>query len=103
MPYCYDSAQALLLSLLLCLEVRAIDENNRLETKIELLASRVSALETRAAVDDERYLSIQRRFDDTDKKLGNIDGHISKLVWVVVVAIVGAFIKFAMDGGLKIG
>lgn len=66
------------------------------EQELSRLAERVSKLEINSAVDHERHSSIVKRLD-------RIDGHISKLVWLIVTAIVGAFMAFLISGGLNIG
>jgi len=48
-------------------------------------------------------MSIGHRFDSLDKKLGALNGHISKLVWAIIIAVVAAVAKFIIDGGLSPG
>ena len=57
------------------------------------MEDRIQQLEIKSAVDFERHESVMRRLD-------KIDGHISKLVWLIIVAIVGAFMTFVINGGL---
>jgi len=66
------------------------------EENLRRLEERVQKLETANAVDQERHTSIVRRLD-------KIDGHVSKLVWLIVTAIVGAFMAFVLKGGLIVG
>lgn len=60
------------------------------------LEERVSKLEVKSAVDHERHSTIVKRLD-------RIDGHISKLVWLIIAAIIGAFMTFIIGGGLNVG
>lgn len=60
------------------------------------LEDRVSKLEIKSAVDHERHASIVKRLD-------KIDGHVSKLIWLMITGIVGAFMAFLISGGLSLG
>lgn len=66
------------------------------DEQLARLEERVSKLEIKSAVDHERHNSIVKRLD-------RIDGHISKLVWLIVAAIIGAFMTFMIGGGLSLG
>ena len=66
------------------------------DDKFSKLEERVAKLEVKSAVDYERHVSIMSRLD-------RIDGHISKLVWLIMTAIVSAFIAFVIRGGLNVG
>ena len=66
----------------------------KIERGIDDLNHRVSRLELSDAVVTVRYESIKQRLD-------KIDGHISKLVWLMVLAIGSAFMSFIMSGGLN--
>lgn len=57
---------------------------------------RLTTLERDHAVDGERYRNIEKRLD-------RIDGHIAKLVWLIIAAIVGGLMAFIMQGGLNVG
>ena len=64
--------------------------------ELKNLEDRVSKLEIKSAVDHERHSSVILRLD-------KIDGHISKLVWLIMTAIIGAFMAFLMSGGMSLG
>lgn len=55
------------------------------------LNSRVTALETRVAL-------AERDIESINKKLDKIEGNTSKLLWIVVVAIVGAVLRLVITG-----
>lgn len=65
------------------------------DEQLEKLEERVSKLEIKSAVDFERHSSVIKRLD-------KIDGHISKLMWLIVTAIVGGFMAFVINGGLSV-
>lgn len=64
------------------------------EGRIDRLEARVQKLEINSAVDFERHSAVIKRLD-------KIDGHISKLVWLIMAAIVGGFMTFILNGGLS--
>lgn len=65
------------------------------DEQLEKLEERVSKLEIKSAVDFERHSSVIKRLD-------KIDSHISKLMWLIVTAIVGGFMAFVINGGLRV-
>lgn len=71
------------------------------------LDARVSALEVwrysqerDAAVLEERRRSEAVEFERVNRRLDKIEQLISRLVWLIMVAIVGAFMTFVINGGL---
>jgi hypothetical protein len=40
------------------------------------------------------------RFNQIDGRLDKIDGHIARLVWLIIAAIIGGFMSFVMQGSL---
>ena len=60
------------------------------------LDDRLTKLEVKSAVDHERH-------DNIIKRLDRIGGHINKLVWLIITAIVSTFMTFVVRGGLHIG
>lgn len=66
------------------------------DDQIAKLDERISKLEIKSAVDFERHGSVIKRLD-------RIDGHVSKLIWIIITAIVAAFMTFILKGGLIIG
>jgi len=74
------------------------------------VAARVTELEqwrhkvdTERAVHDERDRYAKERFDNVEKRLDKIDSHISRVVWLVLTAIIGALMAFLISGGFSLG
>lgn len=72
-----------------------------MQDQIEKLALRVDDLEqwrnqqrVDTALNTERYSNINKRLD-------KIDGHITRLVWIVIGAVLSAVLAFVMNGGLN--
>lgn len=66
------------------------------DERMSKLEERVAKLEIKSAVDFERHDSVIKRLD-------KIDGHVAKLVWLIVAAILGAFMTFLVRGGFNVG
>lgn len=64
-----------------------------LENKANEQEKRLYALELKEAVSDEQYKVVISR-------LNKIDGHVSRLVWIVLAAIAMSLMKFILEGGL---
>lgn len=60
---------------------------DRIDERFSRGDERLTKLEVNSAVDHERHKNILKRLD-------RIDGHISKLVWLIITAIIGAFMTF---------
>ena len=69
------------------------------ERRLTSLELSVAASETDRAVSDEKLKFMNARFDQIDRRLEKIDGHISRLVWMIIAAMVGGFVSFLMKGG----
>ncbi|MEL7253795.1 MAG: hypothetical protein AAFZ04_06905 [Pseudomonadota bacterium] len=69
------------------------------ERRLNSLELSVAAIETDRAVSEEKLKFVNARFDQLDRRLEKIDGHISKLVWLIIAAMVGGTISFVMQGG----
>lgn len=59
---------------------------NRLETKLNDHDKRISNLETRVSIAENNITAI-------NQKLDKIDSNISKLIWIVLAAIIGAVLR----------
>jgi ABC-type Zn uptake system ZnuABC Zn-binding protein ZnuA len=70
--------------------------------------------DTTVALDEERraqaraeFARVHARLDKLDtemeKRFGRIDGHVSKLVWLVAGSIVTAFLAWVFNGGMSSG
>lgn len=80
------------------------------QQKAEILArmeGRVRDLEqwrgTFEAVNAERRETQAEQFSRLDARLGTIERHIGRLVWLVIAAIFSAFMTWILQGGLTIG
>lgn len=69
---------------------------DRIDERFARSDERLTKLEVKSAVDHERHENILKRLD-------RIDGHISKLVWLIITAIIGAFMTFLIRGGFHVG
>lgn len=71
------------------------------------LEERVSRLEQWRMVQDVENVRIQERrnnaderFDRVEKRLDKIDSHVGRIVWLLVISILSAFMAFVLRGGL---
>lgn len=60
-----------------------------------------NALSTAQAVDQERRKHMDKRFDALEERMDRLDGHLTKLVWLIITSIVVAFMTFVIGGGLN--
>ncbi len=51
---------------------------------------------------DEKWKSVDKRFDNLDKKVGDISGILQKIMWIFITAIMLAVVAFIVNGGLRI-
>lgn len=76
--------------------------NNQL-TLLDQWRQQVQIAEART---DEKWKNVDKRFDDLDKKVDKVSGLISKLLWTIAttffVGLMGAFLTFLINGGLKV-
>ncbi len=71
---------------------------HRMDARLTKIEAAIIRLETERAVNQEKQKFMEGRFNQIDTKLGRIDGHISRLVWLIIAAIVGAFMSFILQG-----
>lgn len=71
-----------------------------MEKRMNSIGLTVAAMETERAVSEEKRKFMEVRFDHIDRRLEKIDGHISRLVWLLIAAIVGAGMSFVMSGAM---
>ena len=57
-------------------------------------------LETYRAVNEEKQKRLETHFSQIDKRLDRIDALISRLVWLILAAIIGGFMSFVLKGNL---
>lgn len=77
-----------------------------LEQHLEL-NERVKSIEAWRSLQDietvrmqERRANQDERFDRVEARLDRIDAHIGKVVWLLVISILSAFMTFVIRGGL---
>lgn len=81
---------------------------NALEHADAAIVTRLSALELwqrqteiTAARTDEKWINVDKRFDDLDKKIEKVSGVLTKIMWIFITAIILAFVAFTVRGGLN--
>lgn len=67
----------------------------------ERVDDRFGEISTAREVDKERRRHMDAQFNRLEGRLDKIDGHIAKLVWLVIGAIVTGFMAFVIGGGLN--
>lgn len=55
------------------------------------------------ALNAERRIQSDAEFRRVHERLDKIDGHIGRLVWMVLGGIVSAFLAFVFSGALNVG
>ena len=71
-----------------------------IEKRLTSLELTVSAIETDRAVSEEKRKFMVARFNQIDTRLDKIDGHIGRLVWLIIAAILGGLMSFMMQGAM---
>ena len=71
----------------------------QVEKRLNSIGLTVAAMETERAVSEEKRKFMEARFTHIDRRLEKIDNHISRLVWLIIAAIMGAGMSFVMSGG----
>ncbi|MEM1350728.1 MAG: hypothetical protein AAGF27_00200 [Pseudomonadota bacterium] len=72
----------------------------RIDMRITAIEKATITIERELAIAEEKRKFVEQRFNEMDRRLDRIDGHISRLVWLIIAAIVGGFISFVMKGAL---
>lgn len=49
---------------------------------------------------DERWKHMDEKIDAVGKKVDKISGDLSRIMWVVILGIIGAFVTWVVKGGL---
>lgn len=82
---------------------------NSLEHSIADNVRRLAALELwqrqteiTAARTDEKWINVDKRFDDLDKKIAKVSDVLTRIMWIFVSAIILAFVAFIVKGGLSV-
>ena len=74
-----------------------------LEQRVDALEDWRNSQDRTSAVNEIRRQHMDSRFDAIDKRLDQLDGHLSRVVWIIVVAIITSFMTFILKGGLVAG
>ncbi len=84
------------------------EDLNHLEQIVALQNQRLQQLELWKAQQDitsatrtERDKHLDLRFDRVESSINEIKGYLLKIVWAIILGIVGAFITFMVRGGLS--
>ena len=59
---------------------------------------RILALETRQSTYEARLAVAETNIDNINRKLDKIDANLSRLMWIVLAAIIGAVLKSVLTG-----
>lgn len=80
---------------------------NALEHADAAIISRLNTLEQwqrsseiAEARKDEKWINVDKRFDDLDKKIGNVSSILQRIMWIFIGSIVMAFVAFMVRGGM---
>jgi len=77
---------------------------------LDSIDARLRALEewkaeqsTNTAVRAERDRHMDKRFDKLEESVGEVKGYLLRIVWVIVLGIVGSLVTFVISGGINLG
>lgn len=79
-----------------------MSELDYLEQRIKSLEEWKNEQTTNTAVRAERDRHMDQRFDRLEESVGEVKGYLLRIVWVIVLGIVGSFITFVIGGGLTL-
>lgn len=86
------------------------DYQNKVMAEIREVGSRVKDLESwrglqdiRSAVEDQKAVEMNKRFDNIDGNLREIKSGFWKVAWVIILGFLSALISFVIKGGTAIG
>lgn len=71
----------------------------QIDARMSAVEAALGALETERAVSEEKSKFMEARFNQIDRRLEKIDGHMVRLVWLILTAMVGGAVSFVMRGG----
>lgn len=73
------------------------------EQRLSSLEKRMASMETNFAVSKRERIHMNQRFERVDEGLHKIYVHITKLVWLILASIIGAFMTVVIQGGPALG
>ena len=71
-----------------------------LEKRIAQAEALLAAIETDRAVAAEKRKFMEARFDGIDRRLDRIEGHIARLVWLIIAGILGGVMSLLVQGNI---
>jgi len=72
------------------------------ERRLASLELSMAAMETEHAVTGEKQKFMELRFNQIDRRLEKIEGHISRLVWLIIAAILGGLMSIIMQSSVLV-
>lgn len=73
------------------------------EQRIRALEEWKAEQNTSHAVRAERDRHMDQRFDELKESVNEVKGYLLRIVWVIVLGIVGSLVTFIVGGGLNLG
>lgn len=77
--------------------------SEQLEQRLRSLEDWRAEQNTNLAVRVERDRHLDDRFDRLETGVSEVKGYLLRIVWVIVLGIVGSLITFMIGGGLNLG
>jgi hypothetical protein len=68
---------------------------DRVESEVVIVKNKVISIETQSAVDEVHRNNVEHR-------LGNIEGVLTKLTWLIISGLIVALMAFIVGGGLSL-
>lgn len=72
-----------------------------LDARVRDLETWKAEQKTDSAVRAERDKHMDKRFDELKDSVNEVKGYLLRIVWVIVIGIVGALLTFVINGGLN--
>lgn len=72
-----------------------------LERRLDALENWRNEVQADLKADAVRREWMDAKFKNLDERLNKIDGHISKLVWLILAALITGVMGFILSGGLS--
>jgi len=76
--------------------------DNQLELRVRQLEEWKAEQNTNAAVRVERDRHMDGRFDRLENGVSEVKGYLLRIVWVIVLGIVGSLLTFMLGGGINL-
>lgn len=87
---------------------------NRLEREVDIIKEWKQKMDTHTALTERQFEYLDQRFDtlekkgdankkELDEKLEKLNANFGRIAWLIITAIVGAFMTWVFTGGLQRG